>query len=121
MWKEIKPRKQRASQSKEKNEYRYLASTSYSGGRIPKENVVKSADFILIHGNNVHDPARIDDMVQETKAVKAYASWGYFDYRMKGERYENGFQLVPLNWEISSPRKKAFFNKLEEITGGSEF
>lgn len=89
MWKEIKPRKQLASQSKEKNEYRYLA--------------------------------RIDDMVKETKAVKAFASWGYFDYPMKGEGYENGFQLVPVNWEISSPHKKAFFNKLEEITGGSEF
>jgi hypothetical protein len=51
-------------------------------------------------------------------AVKAYASWGYFDYRMRGEGYENGFQSVPVNWNISSPRKKGFFNKLKEITGG---
>lgn len=136
--------------SNNKNGYRYLVSTSYSGGRIPSENVVKSADFILIHGNGVHNPKRIAEMVNETKAVKAYtpkpilfneddhfdfdqpsnnmveavkayASWGYFDYRMKDEDFENGFQSVPVNWEISSSRKKAFFNKLEEITGGHNF
>lgn len=133
--------------SKEKNGYRYLASTSYSGGRIPQENVVRAADFILIHGNGVHNPARIAELVKETQAVegytpkpilfneddhfdfdkpsnnmveavKAYASWGYFDYRMKDEGYDFGFQSIPVNWEISSPRKKAFFDKLEEITGG---
>lgn len=133
--------------STEINGYRYLASASFSGKRIPEENVVKSADFILIHGNGVHDPSRIGEMVKETKevngytpkpilfneddhfdfdqpinnmveAVKAYASWGYFDYRMKDEGYNFGFQSVPVNWEISSPRKKAFFDKLEEITGG---
>lgn len=49
-------------------------------------------------------------------AVKAHASWGYFDYRMKNENYDDGFQSVPVNWTISSPRKKAFFNKLKEIT-----
>ena len=38
---------------------------------------------------------------------------------MKGENYGNGFQSVPVNWKISSPRKKAFSNKLREITGGS--
>jgi len=51
-------------------------------------------------------------------AVKAYASWGYFDYRLKGEGYDDGFQSVPVNWQISSPRKMAFFEKLREITGG---
>ncbi|MDO7171598.1 hypothetical protein [Mariniflexile sp. AS56] len=134
-------------QSKTQNGYRYLAGTSYSGGKIPKENVVTVSDFILLHGNGVHDPAVITEMVSKTKAVagytpkpilfneddhfnfkdasnnfvnavKAYASWGYFDYRMKNEGFENGFQSIPVNWEISSPRKKAFFDKLEAITGG---
>jgi len=133
--------------SKEKNGYRYLAGTSYSGGAIPRENVVRVSDFLLIHGNGVKDPAGITEKVIKTKAVKgykpmpiafneddhfdfdkpsnnlveavkAYTSWGYFDYRMKDEGFDNGFQSVPVNWEISSPRKKAFFNKLEEITGG---
>jgi len=133
--------------SKEKNGYRFLVGTSYGGGTVPFENVVGVSDFILIHGNGVKDPARITEMVKQTRAVKgykpmpilfneddhfdfdkpdnnfaeavkAYASWGYFDYRMKGESFDDGYQSVPVNWGISSSRKKAFFNKLEEITGG---
>jgi hypothetical protein len=37
---------------------------------------------------------------------------------MKGEGFDDGYQSVPVNWGISSPRKKGFFDKLEEITGG---
>lgn len=136
-------------QSKERKGHRYLAGTSYSGRQIPRENVVGVADFLLIHGNGVKDPAMIPEMVRKTKAVKgykpkpilfneddhfdfgkpsnhmvlavkAYASWGYFDYRMRGEEYDDGFQSVPVNWKISSSRKKAFFAKLREITGGLE-
>ena len=133
--------------SKKKYGYRFLAGTSYSGGQIPRENVVGVSDFLLIHGNGLKDPALIAEMVNKTKAVrgykpmpilfneddhfdfdkpsnnfveavKSYASWGYFDYRMKDEGFDDGFQSVPVNWGISSSRKKAFFNKLEEITGG---
>jgi hypothetical protein len=50
-------------------------------------------------------------------ALSEYASWGYFDYRMAGEGFDDGYQSVPVNWGISSPRKKAFFEKLKEITG----
>ena len=50
-------------------------------------------------------------------AVKAYASWGYFDFRRDGESYEEGFQSVPPDWKISSARKQAFFEKVKEITG----
>jgi len=133
--------------SREKNGYRFLTGTSYGGGTIPRENVVQTSDFLLIHGNGVKDPARITEMVRQTRdvkgyrpmpilfneddhfnfdqpsnnfveAVKTFASWGYFDYRMKDEGFDNGYQSVPVNWGISSPRKKAFFGKLEEITGG---
>lgn len=34
------------------------------------------------------------------------------------EGFDDGYQPVPVNWGISSQRKKAFFDKLEEITGG---
>lgn len=130
-----------------RNGRRYLVSTSYGGGTIPKPTVVKSADFLLLHGNGVSDPKRIKAMVEETRqvegytpkpivfneddhfdfdqpennfvaATKAYASWGYFDFRMKDEGYEEGYQSIPVNWKISSVRKKGFFNKLKEITGG---
>ena len=124
----------------------YYVSTSYGGGTIPKENVVKAADFILLHGNGVSDPNKIAEMVEKTKEVKgfhkmpilfneddhfdfdkdlnnlivsvsAYASWGYFDFRKKGEGYEQGYQSVPVDWSISSERKKEFFSLLKEITG----
>jgi hypothetical protein len=123
-----------------------LVSTSYGGGTIPKPNVVKVADFLLLHGNGVKEPKRITQMVQQTRqvegyrpmpilfneddhydfdqpnnnciaAVKAYASWGYFDYRIKGEGFDEGYQSVPVNWKTSSERKKGFFRLLSEITG----
>jgi hypothetical protein len=50
-------------------------------------------------------------------AVEAGASWGYFDYRMSRERFEDGFQSLPVDWTISSKRKRAFFGLLKEISG----
>jgi hypothetical protein len=128
---------------------RFLVGTSYVGGRVPDNNVVAVSDFILIHGNGVKEPEKITDMVTKTRAlaawrpmpivfneddhfdfdkptnnfvaaVRAGASWGYFDYRMKGEGHADGYQSVPVDWGINSPRKKAFFAKLREITGGLE-
>ncbi|MEB2776858.1 hypothetical protein SYJ56_16140 [Algoriphagus sp. D3-2-R+10] len=132
--------------SKEKNGYRFPVSTSYGGGTIPKENVVIASDFILLHGNGVSDPEKIVEMVEKTRnvtgygskpivfneddhfnfdqpknnftaAVSAYASWGYFDYRMKDEGFEEGYQSVPVDWGINSERKKGFFELLKKITG----
>jgi hypothetical protein len=125
---------------------RLLVGTSYGGNNVPEENVVRSSDFLLIHGNGVKDPKRIAEMVRQCRAVPGYrpmpilfneddhfdfdqptnnfvaaiseyASWGYFDYRMQGEAFDDGYQSVPVNWGISSPRKKGFFGKLKEITG----
>lgn len=126
--------------------HRFLVSTSYGGGTIPGEKVVRASDFLLLHGNGVKEPARITDMVQRTRkvpgyrpmpilfneddhfdfdeptnnfmaAVSAYASWGYFDYRMKDEGFAEGYQSVPVDWGTNSPRKKGFFQLLAEITG----
>jgi hypothetical protein len=33
-----------------------LAGTSYGGATIPRENVVRSSDYLLLHGNGVKDP-----------------------------------------------------------------
>ena len=49
--------------------------------------------------------------------VRNYASWGYFDWRQEGEGFDEGYQNPPVNWRISSERKRAFFNLLAEITG----
>lgn len=126
------------------NGKRFLVSTSYGGGTIPSPAVIKSADFILLHGNGVENPAGIVNMVNKTREVVGYlpkpivfneddhfdfdqqtnnfiaattsfASWGYFDYRMKDEGFNQGYQSVPVNWGISSDRKKGFFNLLETI------
>ncbi len=125
---------------------RLLVGTSYGGGAIPKENVVRASDFLLLHGNGVKQPKRIGEMVTATRNVPGYrpmpilfnedvhfdfyqpqnnftaaiaagASWGYFDYRMQGEKFADGYQSVPVDWGINSLRKKAFFQLLSEITG----
>ena len=125
---------------------RLLVGTSYGGGAIPTENVVRSSDFLLLHGNGVKDPARITEMVAKTRAVPGYrpmpivfneddhehfdapennyaaaiaarVSWGWFDYRRKGEALEEGYQSPPVQWGLSSARKRAFFDFTAEITG----
>ncbi len=125
---------------------RLLVSTSYGGGTIPGENVVRSADFLLMHGNGVSDPARIAAMVRAARAVPGYtpkpilfneddhydfdrpvnnftaavgeyASWGFFDYRRPGEAFAEGYQNLPADWGISSERKRAFFRLVSEISG----
>jgi hypothetical protein len=132
--------------SRERGGQRLLVGTSYGGNTVPKENVVRSSDFLLIHGNGVTDPKRIAELVRQCRSVPGYrpmpilfneddhfnfdqpdynfkaalseyASWGYFDYRMQGEKFDDGYQSVPVNWGLSSPRKKAFFERLKEITG----
>ncbi len=128
---------------------RLLVGTSYGGGSIPRENVVRSSDFLLLHGNGVKEPERIAEMVRKTRnvpgyrpmpimfneddhfnfdqpsnnfsaAIGEYVGWGYFDYRMKDEGFDEGYQSVPVNWGISSDRKRGFFKLLREITGDPE-
>jgi hypothetical protein len=125
---------------------RLLCSVSYRGGVVPSAAVAQCADFLLLHGNGVADPAGITRMVAATRALpgaaakpvvfneddhfafdrpdnnflaalRAHASWGYFDYRMKDEPFGCGFQSVPADWRISSDRKRAFFSLLQEVTG----
>jgi hypothetical protein len=121
-----------------------LVSTSFNGNTLPPDKVVAVSDYVLIHGNGVQQPARITEMVKLVRALpsyqpkpivfneddhfdfdkpennfvaatKAYASWGYFDFRMKDEGFDEGYQSVPVNWGISSDRKRGFFNKVKEI------
>ena len=126
---------------------RLLVSTSFGGGHLPEDNVVAVADFLLIHGNGQGEPDKIRKLVDRCRnqpsysgqpildneddhfdfekddnnfiaAVSRYAGWGYFDYRMGEEGFDEGYQSVPVNWSISSQRKRGFFNLLAEMTGG---
>jgi hypothetical protein len=72
------------------------------------------------------DPLNEDDHFDFDKphnnmlaALREYSSWGYFDFRMQGEDFDDGYQSVPVNWSISSARKRGFFSKLAEITGAN--
>lgn len=127
-----------------RNGRRLLVSTSFSGGVIPGEDVVRAADFILLHGNGVKDPERIKEMVRISReipgaqskpvifneddhfdfekpnnnfvaATSEYSSWGYFDPGTND--YKDGYQTPPVNWAITTERKKAFFSKVREISG----
>jgi hypothetical protein len=115
----------------------FLAGTSYGGGAIPKPNVVKASDFLLLHGNGVSNPDRIGEMVRQAREVEGYrpmpilfneddhfdfdreknnmaaavearAGWGYFD--------PEGYQSPPVNWGLDTDRKKAFFQALKKLT-----
>lgn len=125
---------------------RLLVSTSYGGGTVPRENVVRTADFLLMHGNGVNRPVRIAEMVRQARrvpgyrpmpivfneddhfdfdqpennflaAVGEYASWGYFDPGQSN--YCDGYQCPPVRWDINTPRKQAFFRLVKKITGES--
>jgi hypothetical protein len=123
---------------------RLRVGTSYGGGTVPRENVVRASDFLLMHGNGVEDPDRIQQMVRQARevpgfrpmpilfneddhfgfdqprhnfesALSEYASWGYFD---PGEsNYRDGYQSPPVRWRINTDRKKAFFRMLKEVAG----
>lgn len=123
---------------------RLLVGTSYGGGFVPLENVVRVSDFLLMHGNGVSDPNRIAEMVDQVRTVPGYrpmpivfneddhfgfdkpmnnflaavsrgASWGFFD---PGENnYVDGYQSPPVNWGLSTDRKRAFFGLVREMTG----
>jgi hypothetical protein len=136
----------RAKERSGARKFPLLVGTSYGGNMVPKPNVVKASDFLLLHGNGVNDQARIGEMVRQTRkvegyrpmpvlfneddhfnfdkpannfaaAVAEYASWGYFDYRMRGEGFDEGYQSVPVNWKTSSARKRGFFKLLSHMTG----
>ena len=68
-------------------------------------------------------------------AWPAYVSWGYYDQGFgsgwKGDRWVpyhtapreralealSGFQTPPVNWGINTPHKRAFFERIAQITG----
>jgi hypothetical protein len=116
-------------------------STSFTGGYIPPSAVIGAADFVLVHGNS-QSVAGIKSMVDKIRATSAYqahpkpivfnedstdlakmgaavekgASWGYHD--RGANDYVQGFQSLPVNWTINTSFKRAFFDRVESLTGG---
>lgn len=133
-------------QVRRQSDGRLLVSTSFSGHTLPPDHVTAACDFILIHGNGENNPTLISQMVKDVRASSSYhgqpilfneddhfdfdksdnhfiaairehAGWGYFDYRMKDEGFEQGYQSLPVDWGINSDRKRGFFNLVKQITG----
>lgn len=121
-------------------------STSFNGGVVPPDHLLAVSDYVLLHGNNVETPAGIRAQVAATRASAAYrgqpilyneddhfdfdqpdnnfvaavesgAGWGFFDYRRIRERFEDGYQSLPVDWGITGTRKRGFFTLLAEMTG----
>lgn len=115
-------------------------STSFCGGVIPPDNILRVVDFVLLHGNG-QTPERIRSMVRAVRsrlqsfgmskpivfnedgtdlrnmeaALSEGASWGYYDQGRNN--YRDGFQSPPTNWLINTPSKRAFFHKAAEWVG----
>ncbi len=123
-----------------------LVSTSLSGNNAPTEEIAATADFLLLHGNGISKYENMRKLIHKTRALKnyrpmpilvneddncnfdrennnctaaveEYVSWGFFDFRYKGETdIKEGYQTVPVDWGIDSERKQGFFNLVKEIT-----
>jgi hypothetical protein len=123
---------------------RLLTGVSFGGGTLPNQKVIETSDYLLLHGNGVHEPAKIAAMVHQARTSKGYrpmpimfneddhfdfdqpvnnmmasigeyASWGYFDPGISN--YADGYQCPPINWGLNTSRKAAFFKFAKEVTG----
>lgn len=88
---------------------RLLVGTSYGGGRVPDDSVIAVSDLALLHGNGVTDPARIGEMVRQTRALPSYRPMPIVfneDDHFAFDRPENNF-LVALahyaSWGFFDP------------------
>ena len=81
------------SKSISKDGKRLLVSTSFTRRIIP-ETVIKSSDFILLHGNGMHDPGEITKRIVDTRNSSSYRGQPVFfneDDHFKFESKSNNF------------------------------
>jgi hypothetical protein len=127
---------------------RLLVSTSFATPPPMPGKLLEIADYALYHGNGLATPDAVRAKAREIRsisgyrgqpllineddhfdfdkpdnnmlaAVGEYSGWGYFDYRQIRERFEDGYQSLPVDWGINSARKKGFFRLLAEVTGST--
>jgi hypothetical protein len=127
---------------------RLLVSTSFATPAPLPERLLQTADYALYHGNGLRTPQDVHARARQIRAtsgyrgqpllineddhfdfdkpennmlaaVQEYSGWGYFDYRQIRERFEDGYQSLPVDWGINSVRKKGFFSLLAEVTGSA--
>jgi hypothetical protein len=127
---------------------RLLVSTSFATAAPIPERLLQTADYVLYHGNGLATPLAVHARAKQIRAtsgyrgqpllineddhfdfdkpennmlaaVEEYSGWGYFDYRQIRERFEDGYQSLPVDWGINSVRKKGFFSLLAQVTGAA--
>jgi hypothetical protein len=127
---------------------RLLVSTSFATTAPIPERLLQTADYALYHGNGLATPQAVHARAKQIRAtsgyrgqpllineddhfdfdkpennmlaaVEEYSGWGYFDYRQIRERFEDGYQSLPVDWGINSVRKKGFFSLLAQVTGAA--
>lgn len=125
---------------------RLLVGTSFPVQHMPTVAVVRASDFLLLHGNAFKESQQLIDKIRKARALvperrlpvlineddhndfedpegrlqRCFAervSWGWFDWRRKGEPFNEGYQSMPVSWGISSGRKHAFYAQVAEIVG----
>ncbi len=136
----------RVRDTKTEDNRRLLVGTSYPVSAMPTLESLRASDFVLLHGNAFKTSADLVAKIRATRAldpqrvipvlvnedhhndfedadgrlassVAEHVSWGWFDWRRPGESFDEGYQSLPANWEMSSERKRAFHAKIAEITG----
>jgi len=127
--------------STSRNGRRLLVSTSGGGGWLPSDEILRAADFVLVHGNGCNAQGH-RRMIEQIRANPAFAerpvpivfneshpdssclltcaefgaSWGYYDGGRSN--YRDGFQSPPTNWLINTPFKKQFFETAGKLANG---
>lgn len=135
----------RVRETRAKDGRRLLVGTSFPVTQMPTRAVMETSDFLLLHGNafktsadlvskirasrtltpdrkipvmvNEDDHSDFEDAGGRLEAcIAEHVGWGWFDWRRQGESFDEGYQSVPVNWAISSTRKRRFHNRIAEIT-----
>jgi len=114
-------------------------SASLLASQVPTPDLVRAADLILPHGNDLGPDGHVRkieqvrampefaehpkpiffneasaDVVDFQAAFESRVSWGYYDHGVND--YVNGFQAPPVNWSINTFAKRAFFERVRDIT-----
>ena len=73
---------------------RLLISTSFSRRMVPTDAVIAASDYILLHGNGMHDPSELTKRVIDTRASESFRGQPIFfneDDHFDFENDDNNF------------------------------
>jgi hypothetical protein len=81
-----------------------------------KTEVAIQGQAFHLNGRPTYEGRSYNGMKLEGLLMNARLVQATFDFRMKGEGFDDGYQSVPVNWGISSARKRGFFGLLRRMT-----